>query len=141
MRLISWMVFSTGLVLAASASEAFARGRSQQQGRVYASASGEGQAQGGAGGAQDADVGAIKERYWARGEESSLGVVQNRTYTKAGKVEIGLLGGVTLSDPFLSIQHAGGSLGYHFNEYFGLHAFGWKSFTSGSSALDTLERK
>jgi hypothetical protein len=29
---------------------------------------------------------AIKEKYWARGDESEIGVVQNRLYSKANKV-------------------------------------------------------
>jgi outer membrane beta-barrel protein len=80
----------------------------------------------------------IKQKYWARGDESELGVVQNRLYSKAGKFELGLLGGVLSTDPFLSVRELGGSLGYHFSEYISVHAIGWKSFVGTSSAYDAF---
>src|SRR4051812_36371765 len=50
----------------------------------------------------------IKERYWARGNETELGVVQNRAYSKTNKLELGFLGGVAFSDPFLTLKYLGG---------------------------------
>src|SRR3954471_9123833 len=76
---------------------------------------------------EKADVGAIKEKYWAKGDESELGVVQNRLYSKSGKLEIGGFGGLTSSDPFLDVKQLGGSIGYHFSELWAVHLFGWKS--------------
>ncbi|OFZ00195.1 MAG: hypothetical protein A2070_12815 [Bdellovibrionales bacterium GWC1_52_8] len=87
------------------------------------------------------NVDSIKEKYWAQGNETELGVVQNRAYSKARKFELGFLGGITSSDPFLNVTQTGGSLGFHFSEYFALHLFGWKSFTRNSSALNTFEEK
>lgn len=81
----------------------------------------------------------IKEKYWARGDESELGVVQNRLYTKAGKVEVGFFGGLVSTDPFLDVQTIGASAGWHLSEYFALHALGWKSYASPSSALRVFE--
>src|SRR5262245_10788021 len=46
----------------------------------------------------------IKQKYWARGDESELGVVQNRLYSKANKLELSLLGGILSTDPFLSVK-------------------------------------
>ena len=40
--------------------------------------------------AERVNVDTIKEKYWARGDQSELGVVQNRAYTKAHKWEFGL---------------------------------------------------
>jgi outer membrane beta-barrel protein len=80
------------------------------------------------------DVDGIKEKYWARGEQSQMGVVQNRLYSKEKKFQLALLGGVSFSDPFLTIQQLGFSFGYHFNEYISLHAMGWRHFTQDSSA-------
>lgn len=77
----------------------------------------------------------IKEKYWARGDESELGVVQNRAYSKAKKLEAGLYFGAIMTDPFLNVSSLGGSLGYHFNEYLSVHALGWKSYANDSSAL------
>lgn len=85
------------------------------------------------------NVDTIREKYWARGEESELGVVQSRLYSKARKFELGAYGGLVFSDPFLSIQSAGLTAGYHFTEYFSLHVMGYKDFVGKSSALTTFE--
>lgn len=88
--------------------------------------------------AEDVDVNKIKQRYWSRGDESDMGVVQNRLYSKAGKFEISGFGGVVNSDPFLTVYNAGASVGYHFTEALGVDAIAWRSFWSPSSALNTL---
>ena len=77
----------------------------------------------------------IKQKYWARGDESELGVVQNRMYTKSKKFELGLYAGVVATDPFLSVYSLGASLNYNFNEYISLGVFGYKDYVSPSSAL------
>ena len=86
------------------------------------------------------NVDSIKQKYWARGDESELGVVQNRLYTKSGKVEFSVFGGFVSSDPFLSVHNVGGSLGYHLTEYLSLNVMGWKAFASPSSALSTFQQ-
>jgi len=86
-----------------------------------------------------AELEKIRQRYWAQGNEQEMGVVQNRLYTKEGRFEGTLLGGLLMTDPFLSVKTLGASIGYHFNETLSLHAFGWKNFSSGSAALTTLE--
>lgn len=88
--------------------------------------------------AEDVDVDKIKQRYWSRGDESDMGVVQNRLYSKAGKFEISGFGGVVNSDPFLTTYSLGATVGYHFNEYLGVDAIAWRSLWSPSSALTTL---
>lgn len=85
------------------------------------------------------DLEQIRNRYWAQGSENEMGVVQNRTYTKQGKVETWLMGGLVASDPFLSIKSLGLSVGYHFNEQYSMSAFGFRDWVSPSSALETLE--
>ncbi len=85
------------------------------------------------------NVDSIKEKYWARGDESELGVVQNRLYSKENKLEIGILGGVISSDPFLNSKKLGGTLGFNLNEYWAFNLIGWKCFVSGSTALKTFE--
>lgn len=86
-----------------------------------------------------AELEKIKQRYWAQGNEKEMGVVQNRLYTKEGRVEATLLGGFVTTDPFLNVRTLGGSIGYHLDETFSLHAFSWKDFSSGSAALTTLQ--
>jgi outer membrane beta-barrel protein len=72
------------------------------------------------------------------GDESELGVVQNRLFSKEKKLELSLFAGNLGSDPFLSVQNLGGSVGFHFSEYLGVHVVGWKSFAGSSSALDIV---
>lgn len=96
-----------------------------------------GQQQGSSSG-EDADVSKVKERYWQRGDENEVGVVQNRAYTKSGRLEIEALGGFMNGDPFLSTKLVGATVGYHLSEIYSVHLLGWKDFTSNSSALDTL---
>ena len=87
------------------------------------------------------NVDSIKEKYWAQGNESELGVVQNRAYSKEHKLELGFIGGIVASDPFLNVNQLGTSLGFHFSEYFAIHALGWKCYTRNSSALNTFQEK
>ena len=85
------------------------------------------------------NVESIKEKYWAQGEQKELSVVQNRKYTKDNKFELAAFGGLIFSDPFLSVKMAGASFGYHINEYFAVHALGWRHFVNPSNALQTFE--
>ncbi len=85
------------------------------------------------------EVEKVKEKYWAQGEESQLGVVQNRTYSKARKVQIGVLAGRAMDDPFLSTAAYGANVGYNFNEFLGASLVGWKYSVKPSNALKTLQ--
>src|SRR5690242_309182 len=82
----------------------------------------------------------LKERYWAKGEDSELRVVQNRLYSKAQKFEMGLFTGVVSTDPFLSVHNFGGSLAYHVSDFFGVAAIAWRDVVHPSAALSTLEQ-
>jgi outer membrane beta-barrel protein len=66
-------------------------------------------------------------------------VVQNRIYSKKKKIELGIFANNVSGDPFLSVYTLGGSLGYHFTEFFSTHLFAWNAFVSPSSALLTLQ--
>ena len=88
---------------------------------------------------EQVNLDSIKEKYWARGDETELGVVQNRAYSKKGKVEVTVIGGVLFSDPFLDTKVLGGSVGYHFSEYLSGHLIGFKHMVSPSSALLTFQ--
>lgn len=90
---------------------------------------------------ESVDIDAIKEKYWARGDQSELGVVQNRIYTKAKKLQLGVIGGVNFGDPFLSVQGAGLSLGYHFNDLFGVELMALKYFVGDSNAYTTFKEE
>ncbi|MGZ3697677.1 MAG: outer membrane beta-barrel domain-containing protein [Bdellovibrionota bacterium] len=86
------------------------------------------------------DVESIKQKYWAGGNPAEMGVVQNRLYSKEHKFELMAFGGVTISDPFLTVETVGLDLGYHFTEIFSAHLLGWKSFVQPSSALTTFQQ-
>ena len=88
--------------------------------------------------AERVDVDNIKEKYWARGEESELGVVQNRLYSKSKKIELGVFAGLTTTDPFVNVRDLGISVGYNFSEYISARLNTWYMFTTPSSALVTL---
>jgi len=87
---------------------------------------------------EELDVEAIKKKYWATGDESQLGVVQNRLYSKGGKFALGVLGGLALSDPFNTIRPLGATFGYNFSELWGLHLVAWKHNSTTSGAYDVL---
>ncbi|MBN22556.1 MAG: hypothetical protein CL678_14835 [Bdellovibrionaceae bacterium] len=88
---------------------------------------------------EEVNVDKIKKKYWTSGKTQDFGVVQNRIYSKSGKIAVGVMGGFLTSDPFLSTKTLGLNIGYHFNEYLSLSVLGWKSFVSNSSALDSFE--
>jgi outer membrane beta-barrel protein len=84
------------------------------------------------------DVSKITEKYWAGGEESELGVVQNRQYSSEGHFEVDLLGARISSDPFFSTTGYGGSIGYHFSNDLSLHAIALKASARDSDAYQKL---
>lgn len=87
------------------------------------------------------DVNALRQKYWAKGDENELRVVRNRTYTKAGKIEVGGFLGITNTNPFLSVKNLGLSLGYNFTEYLGFEIDYWHYSVSASSAATTFENE
>ena len=83
----------------------------------------------------------VKEKYWAQGEESQLGVVQNRLYSKEGKLQIGLLAGRAINDPFLSVTPLGLNVSYNFTEFWGASLVGWDYRVGPSNALNVLRNE
>jgi outer membrane beta-barrel protein len=81
------------------------------------------------------EVEKVKEKYWAQGKDSKMGVVQNRLFSKEGKFALGVIGGVSMSDPFLAIKNYGFNLGYHFTEFVGVEGWWWKNSSGPSAAL------
>lgn len=87
------------------------------------------------------EVEKVKEKYWAQGQDSKMGVVQNRLFSKEHKFALGILGGTSIADPFLAIKNYGLTVGYHFNEFVGVSLVGWKNKVGSSSALKTAEEQ
>jgi outer membrane beta-barrel protein len=85
------------------------------------------------------DVSKVTQKYWAQGKDTELGVVQNRKYTSEHRLELDLFTGTVSTDPFLSVHHYGGSLGYYFSQYFSAHATAWKDSVSNSDAYNSFK--
>lgn len=85
---------------------------------------------------RDVQVDTVKEAYWNRTSEGDIEVVQNRQYSKKNRLSIGASIGTASTDPFLSVQAASASLGYHFSETFGVTAIYRKYLVSDSKAYD-----
>ncbi len=85
------------------------------------------------------DVSKVAEKYWAQGKDTELGVVQNRKFTSEHRFELDLLAGTDSIDPFLTVKHLGGSLGYYFSQYFSLHAKYLKMYSDTSAAFASLK--
>ncbi len=83
----------------------------------------------------------LKEKYWAKGDESELKVVQNRTSSKNKKLELGGNYGTVSSYPFLTLKTWRGSAGFHLTENWSVHALFTKFKVSSSSALKLLEEQ
>jgi outer membrane beta-barrel protein len=87
---------------------------------------------------QRIEVDNLKQKYWAKGNEADLEVVQNRLYTKQYKLNIELMAGTVSGDPFLNSISYGGLLGFNFTESVGVNALYWKLKSSTSSAYDAF---
>jgi outer membrane beta-barrel protein len=92
-------------------------------------------------GPEEADVKKIQEKYWARGDETEVGVVQNRLFTNHQKFELGLTLASVAGDPFLTDTSLAASIGYHFTELVSAHIEFAKTFVGPSSALETLQQQ
>jgi outer membrane beta-barrel protein len=87
------------------------------------------------------DVDRIRRNYWNRGDDNDARVVQNRIYSKTHRLEFGMFAASISGDPFLQSQSIGMLAGYHFSESVALMGIYWKTFTTGSSALDFLQQQ
>ena len=67
------------------------------------------------------DIKKLEEKYWAA-KDDDFSVVQNRRYTKAERYFLTLSGGVPFNDPHSTGTITSASLGYYFNERWGIEA-------------------
>ncbi len=86
------------------------------------------------------DVQSMKRRYWTVGNEDLMDVVQNRRYTKKARWETGLKYGFLSDDAFQDQKTIGLTLGYHFNEFFSLHAFYSAISASNGQAFQAAQK-
>lgn len=88
---------------------------------------------------EEVDLSKFTEKYWAEGNETEMGVVQNRKYTTSRKWELSFFTGTLSTDPFLSVHPLGGGIGYHFSPYTSVHLTAWRAQVKASDALKTFE--
>lgn len=81
------------------------------------------------------DVQTMKRRYWTVGNEDLMDVVQNRLYTKKGRVEAAFRYGFWSDDPFQDQSTMALSVGYHLSEFLSLHGFYGKISASNNGAF------
>lgn len=72
-------------------------------------------------GSDKVDLKKLEDKYWSA-KDDDYGVIQNRTFSKAGKPYLSLVMGPLVNDPFAKSKAAGAVLGYYFTEDFGLEA-------------------
>lgn len=72
------------------------------------------------------DLKKLEDKYWSA-KDSDFSVVQNRTYSKAGRYFATLSHGVLLNDPYFAGRMSSLAIGYYKSEYFGFEV----SYESG----------
>lgn len=87
------------------------------------------------------DVQGMKRRYWTVGNEDLMNVVQNRLYMKKGRLQLTTGYGFYSDDPFQSMSTFQGSVGYHINEFYSVHAFYASVSAEGSAAFAEARRQ
>lgn len=67
------------------------------------------------------DIKKLEQKYWAA-KDDDFSVVQNRRYVKADRFYLSAAAGIPFNDPYSEGSIVGASLGYFFNERWGLEA-------------------
>jgi outer membrane beta-barrel protein len=67
------------------------------------------------------DLKKLEDKYWSAKDED-YAVIQNRTFSKAGKFYLSAMYGTLVNDPFAKSKPFGANIGYYFNEDFGVEA-------------------
>ena len=84
------------------------------------------------------DVSDLENKYWAA-KDTDFNVVQNRLFSKAGRVAVSLNYGESLNDSWSDGPTMGGSINYYFNERYGAEVSYTKSDTKDSEATEKLK--
>lgn len=71
------------------------------------------------GGSEKVDLKKLEDKYWSA-KDDEYGVIQNRTFSKAGRFYGAVGYGTLINDPFAKAKALNGYLGWYFNEDFGL---------------------
>lgn len=87
-------------------------------------------------GSDKVDLKKLEDKYWSA-KDDDYGVIQNRTFAKAGKFYLSAVYGPLVNDPFAKSKAAGAMLGYYFTEDFGVEA---SYLNYNSSKSETVDR-
>lgn len=107
------MLKKTILMIILAASQAYA----QQQGTETKPAAQNSEQRG----SDKLDIKKLEQKYWAA-KDDDFSVVQNRRYVKAERFYLTAAAGIPFNDPYSTGTLFGASLGYYFNERWGLEA-------------------
>lgn len=106
--------------------QAFAQSNSSQKSTADASATRD---------SDKLDIRKLEQKYWAA-KDDDFSVVQNRKYTKAGRVYLDLSAGIPFNDPFATGSLTSAQLGYFFNERWGVDFNYTKGNLKDNDAVD-----
>lgn len=67
------------------------------------------------------DLKKLEDKYWSAKDED-YSVIQNRTFSKSGKLYLSAVYGTLMNDPFAKSKPFGANVGYYFTEDFGIEA-------------------
>lgn len=82
------------------------------------------------------DLKKLEDKYWSA-KDDDYGVIQNRTFSKAGRVYLSAAYGTLINDPFAKTSMAGVFGGYYFTEDFGIEGY---YFAADSDANDSVSK-
>lgn len=80
------------------------------------------------------DIKKLEDKYWSA-KDDEYGVIQNRTFTKTGKIYVSAVMGPMINDPYAKGRATGAMLGYFISEDFGVEL---SYLTYGSTQNDTV---
>lgn len=81
------------------------------------------------------DLKKLEDKYWSA-KDDDYGVIQNRTFSKSGRVYLSAAYGTLINDPFAKTSMAGLFAGYYFSEDFGIEGY---YFNANSKANDSVK--
>ena len=88
--------------------------------------------------AKKIEVDNLREKVWAKGESSQMGVIQNKYIKKQNRIQLSLEGGANFIDPFFNVISYGGTVGFNFTEELSLHAIAFLHNTNDSEIQEAL---
>ncbi len=88
-------------------------------------------------GSDKVDLKKLEDKYFSA-KDDDYGVIQNRTFSKAGKIYASLVYGPLVNDTFAKARAAGLMTGYYFTEDFGIEASYLKYDTTKSESVESF---